>query len=77
MINTVDLKGTLNDKGSLTGEVYFPEIVHEKDYEKLNNKPSINSKVLIGDRTFEALGLDRYLDSTITAVSNVEIDDMF
>lgn len=36
-----------------------------KDYEKLENKPSINSVELVGNKTFEELG--------ITPLSNIEI----
>ena len=33
--------------------------VYEKDYEKLDNKPAIESHTLIGDQTFDELGLHR------------------
>ena len=48
------------------------QTITEKDYERLNNKPQINSVELIGDKSGVALGLvnrDEYL-------TNAEIDEI-
>ena len=44
-------------------------IISENDYEKLVKKPRINEVELIGNKTFEELGLEECL--------NQEIEDMF
>lgn len=55
---TDSLEGTLSDMGQLAGGLTIPEKVDSvKDYEKLKNKPSIESVTLVGDKTFEQLGL--------------------
>lgn len=53
------LTGTLSPKASLSGSLTIPSIsvYGEKDYEKLFNHPQIESNVLIGNKTFEELGL--------------------
>lgn len=49
-------------------EVLVP-IESETDYEHLINKPKINTVELVGDKSFEQLGLER--------VTNTEIENMF
>ena len=43
-----------------------------QDYEKLQNLPKINNKVLIGNRDLDELGIQEEMD----AISNSEIDEM-
>lgn len=66
--NTADahLKATLGLINEVEKEV--PVIV-EGDYEVLNNKPKINTVTLIGDKSFEDLGLER--------ITNSELNEMF
>lgn len=49
-----------------------------EDYENLKNKPSINGVVLIGDTSFEALGMPDFNTAKIPeqALSNEELDDI-
>ena len=53
------LAGTLSPVADLKGSLTIPEITIqvERDYERLYNHPKIESNVLIGDKTFEELGL--------------------
>lgn len=54
---TVDrLEGTLTVPSSIGGV---------KDYEKLTNKPSIETVELIGDKSFEELGLEALSNSDL------------
>lgn len=66
--NTVDahLKATLGLVNEVEKEVPVPI---EGDYESLNNKPKINTVTLIGDKSFEDLGLER--------ITNAELNEMF
>lgn len=53
------LKGEKGDTGETGGT---------RDYEELENKPSIESVTLIGEQTFRSLGLE--------ALSNAEIEEL-
>ena len=63
MSGTISRQSTLtgsvsNRSSSLTGSVSNRGIVNgTKDYEELINKPSIETVTLIGDKSFEELGL--------------------
>lgn len=52
-----EIKGTITSKQSLKGELTSPKSVGASDYEELTNKPSIENVILVGDKTFEDLGL--------------------
>ena len=60
------LNGTIKPSGNLTGEeipvIIKEKTVVEKDYENLDNKPSINGTVLDGNKTPEELGLTKASD---------------
>ena len=60
------LNGTLKLSGNLTGEeipvIIKEKTVVEKDYENLDNKPSINNVPLEGNKTPEELGLTKVSD---------------
>ena len=60
------LNGTLKQSGNLTGEeipvIIKEKTVVEKDYENLDNKPSINDVILDGNKTPEELGLTKASD---------------
>ena len=53
---TVVIDGEFSLKNVIDGEVYEVQRV-SKNYEVLINKPQINSVELIGNKTFEELGL--------------------
>lgn len=53
------LKGHLSGVGQLRGKLSIPGVVSgTTDYERLRNKPSIESVTLIGNKDFPDLGLD-------------------
>lgn len=47
------------------------------NYERLSNKPKINSVELIGDKTGDELNLQEKGDYANTRVTNIEIDNLF
>lgn len=47
------------------------------NYERLSNKPQINSVELIGNKTSDELGLQPEGDYANTRVTNLEIDELF
>lgn len=52
------LNGTLSSNATLSGGLTVPRSTSgANDYERLKNKPSIESVELTGDKTFEELGL--------------------
>lgn len=53
------------------------QIVGTNDYKKLLNKPSINSVILIENKTSEDLGLQPAGSYANTKISNIEIDELF
>ena len=50
------LSGSVESVRTLGADVYLPKN-YEKDYEKLDNKPSINDTVLIGNKVSDEIGL--------------------
>ena len=60
------LNGTIKPSGNLTGEeipvIIKEKTVVEKDYENLDNKPSINDVILDGNKTPAELGLTKVSD---------------
>ena len=60
------LNGTIKPSGNLTGEeipvIIKEKTVVEKDYENLDNKPSINDVILEGNKTPAELGLTKASD---------------
>ena len=60
------LNGTIKPSGNLTGEeipvIIKEKTVVEKDYENLDNKPSINDVILEGNKTPAELGLTKVSD---------------
>lgn len=51
--------------------------MYENDYNKLNNKPSINSVPLEGDKTFEELGREDIKNSRIKEIIDREYKNIF
>lgn len=53
-----NLSGSLSQTKSLEGSLSLPRSIEgTSDYEMLDNKPKIETVTLIGDKTFEDLGL--------------------
>lgn len=48
----------------------------EIDYEKINNKPQINSVVLLGNRSLEQLGIQAVNVAPTQAISNADIENL-
>ncbi|NLJ18371.1 hypothetical protein [Globicatella sulfidifaciens] len=61
--------GRITPVAKMRGVVDKSQSVHEKDYEKLINKPKINEVELKGDKSFEELGMK--------PLTNTEIAKMF
>ena len=55
-ISAVSMSGSLNADTGMSGDLKMAERVYENDYEKLQNKPSINGVELVQDKSFEDLG---------------------
>lgn len=53
-----------------------PSVPVEKDYNKLDNKPSINNVELIGDRDLDELNIQVKGDYPNSALTNREIEDL-
>lgn len=63
------ITGNISVIESVRGTLSLPSTVDgTKDYEKLKNKPSIESVTLLGNKTFEDLGMVRCTNSEIEAL---------
>lgn len=65
----ISVGGTIAGDVDIGGTVGMPQSVYEKDYDRLINKPKINEIELIGDKSFNDLGLK--------PLTNIEIAKMF
>ena len=66
--STHKLSGDVVPLKQIGGGIDKAATSYEKDYEKLDNKPSINTHVLVGDSDFEDIGLH--------FMTNTEIRDL-
>ena len=82
----VNISGSITPGANITGNigsnkmsanVTIPKTVTEKNYNKLNNKPQINSIELINNKTSEELGLQPAGDYADSRITNLEIDALF
>ena len=64
------LSGVMSSYGTLTGEIANPTEIYVYDYNRLDNKPSINGVELINDKSFEDLGVRTMTNFEILAVFN-------
>ena len=60
--------GTLNTGARITGNIRTPTSVNVTDYERLYNKPQINSVELIGNKSLPEIGVD--------VISNMELEEL-
>lgn len=63
------LNASINSNISLSGNASGSNRTGTSNYEQLSNLPSIEAVQLIGDKSFEDLGLEE--------CSNIEIDNIF
>lgn len=64
-----EIGGELSPVRNVSGELSVPkERVVAEDYERLRNKPSIEGNVLIGDKTFQQLGLNEITPQEIDEI---------
>ena len=56
-ISAVSMSGSLNADTGMSGSLNMAERVYENDYEKLHNKPKINGVELVGNQSFDDLGM--------------------
>lgn len=66
--STQKLSGDVVPLKQISGGIDKAATSYEKDYEKLDNKPSINTHILVGDSDFEDIGLH--------FMTNTEIRDL-
>ena len=69
-ISQAVMSGSLNAEQSMSGTLNMAKSTVEKDYEKLLNKPKINGVELIGNQSFDDLGM-----SELTALDVFNILD--
>ena len=62
------LSGSLNGSSAVGGQLSLPD-ARAGDYEKLKNLPQINDVKVVGNKSFEELGM--------TEATNIEIDNLF
>ena len=56
-ISVATMSGSLNADTGMSGSLNMAERVYENDYEKLHNKPKINGVELVGNQSFDDLGM--------------------
>ena len=56
-ISAATMSGSLNSSSDMSGSLNMAERVYENDYEKLHNKPKINGVELVGNQSFDDLGM--------------------
>lgn len=56
-ISAASMSGSLNVETGMSGSLNMAERVYENDYEKLHNKPKINGVELVGNQSFDDLGM--------------------
>ena len=56
-ISAASMSGSLNAETGMSGSLNMAERVYENDYEKLHNKPKINGVELVGNQSFDDLGM--------------------
>ena len=56
-ISAASMSGSLNADTGMSGTLNMAERVYENDYEKLHNKPKINGVELVGNQSFDDLGM--------------------
>lgn len=56
-ISAAKMSGSLNAETGMSGSLNMAERVYENDYEKLVNIPKINGVELVGNQSFDDLGM--------------------
>lgn len=56
-ISAASMSGSLNADTGMSGDLKMAERSYENDYEKLHNKPKINGVELVGNQSFDDLGM--------------------
>lgn len=73
ILNQYDNKQGVKSSQVLIGTLYIPKVIGEEeqtnDYNKLLNKPMVNTVTLVGDRSFADLGM--------IECTNLQIDELF
>lgn len=67
-ISAATMSGNLEKKNKISGTLNMAERVVEKDYEKLNNKPSINGVELIKDKSLPDIGIHPMTNSELLSI---------
>lgn len=62
----MSIKATIKMRDTIYGTMSIPKsTTHERDYEKLINLPQIESVTLIGNKTFDELGMSECTNQEI------------
>lgn len=64
----MNLTGYLSTAKSLNGLLSVPNVISMTDYNGLSNKPQIESVKLIGNQTFEDLGLEELSEEDLISI---------
>lgn len=56
-ISAATMSGSLNADTGMSGSLNMAERTYENDYEKLVSKPKINGVELVGNQSFDDLGM--------------------
>lgn len=77
-ISSGSLQATLNNASSINlGNVNIPIETVTKNYELLNNKPSINGVELINDVSFETLGREDITNLRLKQIIDLQYEQIF
>ena len=64
-----NINGEIQTVNEIKGDLSIPtERIVSDDYERLKNKPSIEGNVLIGDKSFQQLGLNEITPQEIDEI---------
>lgn len=76
-LNPLTIKSSISNKETINVTTTIPSKVLEKDYNKLENKPSINGVELQGDKSFEDLGRYNVTNFRLKEIIDSQYDNVF
>lgn len=62
------IKGNLTNQNNIRGNIVYPNGIEIRDYELLFNKPQIETVELIGNKSFDDLGLSKISVNEINSI---------
>lgn len=76
-LTPLGIKSSISNMGTINATASIPTKVLEKDYDKLENKPSINGVELQGDTTFEDLGRYNVTNFRLKEIIDSQYNEIF